>query len=162
MSTKPDVSVEEFGEKLSDAILALPGNPRFQKSKQAFLDALWDDIQFTVIDQMGEQIEQFVRDMAQRTVDAMLKGQDDQVRRYLGLDGWNGRDIKHEVIHGTLFETGAVALRRDIVKANADLIQNERIKDLEAQVASLVEQVNEKQRQLDNWRDEALADRWAS
>ena len=52
-----------------------------------------------------------------------------------------------------------MALRRDIVKANADLIQNERIKDLEAQVASLVEQVNEKQRKLDDWRDEALTHR---
>lgn len=154
---KPDANVEKFGEAMSDALLALTGDERFKKSKRSFLDNLWDDIQYSVIDQMSEQIEGFVRDMAERTVESMLRGQDDQVRRYLGLDGWTGREGSHEVINGRLFETGALELRKQIAQAHADLIQNERIKDLEAQVASLVEQVNQKEREIEGWRDRALS-----
>lgn len=51
-------------------------------------------------------------------------------------------DEWHSVIHGQLFEQGAVRLRKEIVDAHRDLLVNERILDLEDQVRSLVVQVN--------------------
>lgn len=158
--SEPGDAIEKFGEAMSDAIMALPDAEAFKKSKRRFIDELWDDIQYSVIDQMPEQLEWFVRDMAERTVRGMLEGRDDLVRRYLGLDGYTGRsDTKstnrdaHPVIHGTLFETGAIALRKEIAQGHADLIRNERIADLEDQVASLVEQVNKRDREISDLRD---------
>jgi hypothetical protein len=77
--------------------------------------------------------------------------------RYLGCDGYTGRDRDHSVIHGTLFETGAIALRRKMAEAHTDLIQNERILDLEDQVRSLVNQINEKDRMIALLREDLHA-----
>jgi hypothetical protein len=49
-----------------------------------------------------------------------------------------------------LFETGAIELRKGIVNAHPELLKNERILDLEDQVASLVKQVNEKEQRLES------------
>jgi hypothetical protein len=95
--------------------------------------------------------------MAKRTVEMLLAGNEDQMRRYLHCERghWNGRSDGdsgwgrkreiyewHSVIHGQLFEQGGVAVRKAIVEAHAELLKNERILDLEDQVRSLVEQVN--------------------
>ena len=149
----PDVNVAAFGEAMHDALMALPDSERFRKAKQALMDEIWLDLEYSVIGRMPEVVEGFVRDMASRTVKEMLEGRDDQVRRYLSLDGYTGREHRHEVIHGTLFEAGAIALRKKIAQAHADLIQNERIKDLEAQVASLVAQVCKKDAEIERLRE---------
>lgn len=94
-------------------------------------------------------------------MEAMLQGNEDQMRRYLSCDkrGPDGqytcftgrtdgvnygapRDPAHPVIHGRLFETGAIELRKRVAQANEALIRDERIRDLEDQVKSLVAQVN--------------------
>ena len=56
---------------------------------------------------------------------------------------------QHPIIHGALHENGAIALRKNIAQAHADLIRNERIKDLEDQVASLVAQNRQLQARLE-------------
>jgi hypothetical protein len=91
--------------------------------------------------------------MASRAVEQIMEGNEDQMRRYLScekrdIDGRyyvsTGRSDSagHPVIHGKLFEQGAVALRKKIVDAHRDLLVSERILDLEDQVKSLVAQVN--------------------
>lgn len=117
---------------------------------------------FTVVeDQLKEDLApslaDYVKRMAADAINSLLQGNDGQMRRYLGCErgGWNGRSDGssgwgrereiwewHQVIHGKLFETGSVALRRALVDAHRDLITSERIKDLEDQVAALVAQVN--------------------
>lgn len=148
-----DKQVTAFGDAMQNALMALPDSERYKKSKQRLLDDLWDDFQYDVIGRMGEVIEGFVQDMASRVVTEILEGRDDQMRRYLGLDGWTGRDREHSVIHGTLFETGALALRKKMAQAHADMIQNERILDLEAQVKSLVSQINKKDNEIETLRE---------
>lgn len=122
-----------------------------------------DDIMYRLKDDMAPNLVSFVEEMAQRTVECLLEGNADQMRRYLSCEkrdsdgqyiGWTGRFNpgawgarqhvvdQHPIIHGKLFEQGCVRLRRDIVNAHADLLKNERILDLEDQVRSLVEQVN--------------------
>ena len=85
---------------------------------------------------------------------------EDQMRRYLSCDkrgpdgqyiGWTGRsddygfhespDRWHPVIHGRLFDKGAIELRKSVAQANEALLRDERIRDLEDQVKSLVAQV---------------------
>lgn len=55
----------------------------------------------------------------------------------------------HPVIHGTLFEAGAIELRHKIVDTHKDLIASERILDLEDQVKCLTAKVNQLNRKLE-------------
>lgn len=123
---------------------------------------------YRVKDDLAPNLVSFVEDMAKKTVECLLQGNADQMRRYLSCEkrgddgpyiGWTGRfnpgawgarqDIaeQHPIIHGELFEQGCIRLRRDIVNAHADLLKNERIMDLEDQVKSLVAQVNKANRE---------------
>lgn len=167
MYPERDKAVHDFGEAMHDCLMGLPENDRFKKAKQNLLDDLWQDVEFGVIDRMSETIEGFVRGMADNVVNAIIEGREDQMRRYLKLDGYTGRheekpawgrpkDIseQHQVIHGELFEGNCIAIRRKMAQAHAGLIQNERIKDLEDQVASLVAQVRKKDQIIEQMRDE--------
>lgn len=133
---------EIFGEALCDGLRKIVESERYKKSKRGFLDDLWDDLQYSIIDQMPDAMQSLVQRMADDAVEAMLKGQPDQVRRYLKLDGWTGRDRDHPVIHGKLHENHVMALRRQVAEANEALLRDERIIDLQDQVQSLVAQVN--------------------
>ncbi|MED5549035.1 MAG: hypothetical protein VX529_06705 [Pseudomonadota bacterium] len=144
MSGQEKDDAELFGDAMSEAVLRITETERFEQSKRAFLDNLWDDFQYSVIDRMPETLEMLVRDMADKAVEAMLKGQPEQVRRYLHLDGWTGRDREHPVIHGKLSVANTMELRAQVAKANETLLRDEVIKDLEDQVASLVSQINAK------------------
>lgn len=122
-----------------------------------------DDLMYRLKDDLAPNLAAYVADMAQRAVEMLLEGNEDQMRRYLSCEkrgedgsyiGWNGRSDgqrygakradadQHPVIHGELFETGCIALRQRIVEAHRDLLVNERVLDLEDQVKSLVAQVN--------------------
>ncbi|HUD11470.1 MAG TPA: hypothetical protein VMS08_03595 [Candidatus Saccharimonadia bacterium] len=116
-----------------------------------------EDIEYRMRDDLAPNLTAFVADMAEKAVGAMLEGNDDQMRRYLGCERghWTGRSQDagewgrkredwewHSVIHGKLFEQGSLALRKKIVESHRDLITDQRILDLEDQVKSLVAQVN--------------------
>lgn len=98
----------------------------------------------------------WVERMAENAINAILNGDDESMRNYLSCreGGYNGRGREHQVIHGKLFEPGAIELRRRIVDAHADLLKNERILDLEDQVKSLVAQVNKAQAATEQLRQE--------
>jgi hypothetical protein len=120
-------------------------------------------LECAIKDDMAVHLAWWVDEMAKRAVEAILTGNEEELRRYLSCekraeDGsykcWTGRSDGtywgrkqeayewHPVIHGNLFEQGAVALRKKIVDAHRDLLASERIIDLEDQVKSLVAQVN--------------------
>lgn len=115
------------------------------------------DIEYRLKEDLAGNLSCYVADMAEKVVKAILEGNEDQMRRYLGCEHghWNGRSDgahgygrkqtdaeQHPVIHGKLFEQGAIRLRKDIVAAHSEMIVSERILDLEDQVKSLVAQVN--------------------
>lgn len=148
---------EVFGEALCDGLNNVIDTERFKKARQSFLDAMWDEVQYSIIDNMPEALEMLVRDMADRAVEALLMGRPQEVRRYLKLDGWTGRDRDHQVIHGKLSETSTMTLRAEVARANENLLQDERILDLEDQVASLVRTVTELDATIERLRDERRA-----
>ena len=128
---------------------------RLRKQVRDLSEAYEEEMLDRIKDELAVWLSEFVNQMAESAINAMLQGNQDQMLRYLGCERgrWTGRSdspsygIKrdnewHPVIHGKLFEQGAVALRRQIVDANRDLIVNERILDLEDQVKCLVAQVN--------------------
>lgn len=142
-----------------------------QKDLRKVTDSFEDDFLWNLKDNLAHNLTAHVAEMAERAVEQMLAGNDDQMRRYLSCDkrgedgqyiGWTGRsdgygNPSHSVIHGRLFEQGALELRKKVAQANEALIRDERIRDLEDQVKSLVEQVNkanaEKERMWERLRN---------
>lgn len=148
---------DDIKSKLEAALENGISEERVTKAARTLRNALIEEIdafEYEIKDNLAHNLVGFVAEMAKRTVEAILRGDDNEMRRYLGCErgAWTGRsdgsvwghkrdiDSWHPVIHGTLFEQGSIALRRDIVAAHRDLISDERVKDLEDQVASLVEQ----------------------
>jgi hypothetical protein len=166
----------EMDEGLQDALrTALEGGLSedcLKAVKKATDNILYDiesDLQYRLKDELAPHLVGWVVEMAQRSVEALLEGNEDQMRGYLSCEkrqadgswlGWTGRSTGfsmgkpnisdwHSVIHGRLFEHGCVELRKKIVDAHRDLLVNERILDLEDQVKSLVEQVNKAKAEKD-------------
>jgi len=109
-----------------------------------------------------EHISGVAASRAGKFLTRVLNGDSDAAMSLFGdtMDGsryrMSGSDASKpwaHLIHGTLFETDGIILRRKIVEAHAELLQNERIKDLESVVAGLSQQVRELTRDLYMCRD---------
>lgn len=123
-----------------------------KKASDDIIYRIEDDIMWRLKDELAPQLTAFVVEMCQKTITALLEGNESEMQRYIQCDKryWTGRgDNFHSVIHGTLFEQGSIALRRKIVDAHRDTLVTERILDLEDQVKSLVAQVNKANREKD-------------
>lgn len=139
-----------------------------KKKVRGLTQEIVDEIEWSLKSDLAENLSHYVKEMAERAVTALLEGNEAEMIRWLGCDtrGFNGRsdgynsnrsiEDQHSVIHGKLFETGSVLLRKKIAQAHRDIITAERIKDLEDQVASLVAQNNKLGRERDEWRERAV------
>lgn len=134
---------------------------KFRKTITDATEEIEDALLWSVKDNLAATLSSYVVEYAQRSVEALLAGNAAEMDRYLHCDkrGFNGRSDgygtgdHHPIIHGTLFEQGPVALRKQIVEAHRDLLVNERILDLEDQVRSLVAQVNKAHTERDRMFD---------
>ena len=163
--------LEDDRVALKDAIeAALPEEQisDLKKKVRDLTDSITEVIEWSIKDDLASNLSYHVREMAGRAVEALLAGNESEMIRWLSCDtrGYTGRsdgygersiERQHPVIHGKLFEQGCVLLRKQIAQAHRDLITSERIKDLEDQVASLVAQNNALEKDLESWRDRALA-----
>ena len=162
---------KDIADKLSDVLKAGIGDEAMAAIKKQTDQILYDietDLDYRLKDELAPNLVSFVAEMAKRTVEAILQGNQSQMERYLGCERghWTGRsdspeymrkrDISewHPVIHGKLFEHGAVALRKQIVEAHRDLIASQRILDLEDQVRALVAQNNKQTDEIERLRNE--------
>lgn len=138
-----------------------------KKKAQELAERISEEIEWHLRDNLASNLAYHAKEMAGRAVAALLEGNEPEMIRWLSCDanGFTGRsdgygtrsiEQQHPIIHGKLFEQGCVLLRKKIVEAHKDLIESERIKDLEDQVASLVAQNNKLQKELNDWRERAL------
>lgn len=146
MSETRSVLESKIDEALTEEAIA-----KATKKVRDALDDLASDFESTIKQWVPYNLAAWVQDMAERAIESMLRGDEATMRNYLKCaeGGWNGRAHEASVIHGKLFETGAIELRRDIVNAHAELLKDERILDLEAQVKSLVDQVRKAEARLE-------------
>ena len=182
MLDKIDETLRDALEKsISDGLTeeALAG---FTKQIRNLSAEFEESLLWSLKDNLAYHLAGWTVGMAERAVEQLLNGNEDQMRRYLSCDkrGEDGQYIcftgrsdyqaygrqredheQHPVIHGRLFEQGAVALRKQVAQANEALIRDERILDLEDQVKSLVAQVNkanaEKEAVWERLRDARVA-----
>lgn len=159
--------MSKIDKSLSDALEQSFANGLTEKSIECFqedarklADSIVDDLEWRIRDELAMQLCGQVIMMAERAVEAMLSGNENEMRRWLSCDkrgpdheyiGWTGRsdgyggrkdEEWHPVIHGRLFEQGAVELRKRVAQANETLVRDERIRDLEDQLKSVVAQLN--------------------
>lgn len=121
---------------------------KLKKQAQDIASELEEGLYWSMRDNFAESVSYAVQHMCNSAVERLLAGDEDALRYYLSCEkndedytGWTGRAGHHEVIHGKLFESSPLELRRKIVDAYPELLKNERVLDLEAQTRSLVEQV---------------------
>lgn len=171
---------QELQDQLRAVLAAGVSDDAMKAVKKAAESIVYDietDLEYRIKDDLADHLVGWVVDMATNAVEQILAGNEDQMRRYLSCEkrgpdgeyiGWTGRSDApsyglrrrephewHQVIHGKLFEHGAVALRKSIVEAHRDMFGNERILDLEDQVKSLVAQVNRKEEEIARQRHDA-------
>lgn len=138
----------EMHDQLAEALQKGVSDETIAKIKEQFDDALTaaiNDLEWSLKDDLANNLAWHVQDQFRRAFEAMLKGNEQEFRRYISADprGFTGRDNGHiSVIHHRLFESGPLELRRLLCDAYPDLLKNERILDLEAQVKALVEEMN--------------------
>ena len=114
-------------------------------------------------DRLEEYANEFICETAARRaekfISRVLNGDNDAAKSLIDADGGRYRACGHDhgkpwasLIHGSLFETATVVLRRKIVEAHADLLRSQRIADLEATVEGLSIQIRELEADRDRWR----------
>ena len=115
------------------------------------LTALQEELEYQIKANCPYNLARWVEGMAETAITAMLEGDDERMRKALSCQEghWTGRDRDHPIIHGKLFETGAIELRKKVVEAHAELLKTQRVLDLEDQVKSLVQQVNKANHEKD-------------
>lgn len=156
-------------DALQDALQAAVTDAAMEplaKKVKALADEIVDSVEWSVKDYLAANLAHHVKEMAGRAVGAMLNGNESEMVRWLNCDStYSGRSPgamgdrpiadQHPIIHGKLFEGGAIALRRKVVEAHRDLIADQRVLDLEDQVRSLIEQNNKMRRERDECREKA-------
>lgn len=147
---------EDLIEKLDEAInQGFTDNVKdnIKRKVNDLLSDIESELDYMLVDRLKEYLSGHVLDMAAKAVISILEGDEERLRDYLSCNPYNytGRDKDHPVIHGTLFEQGALKLRKNIVDAYPELLKNERILDLESQVTSLVIQVNKEKARAEEY-----------
>lgn len=165
-------SMKELAGKLEAALAASISEDTLAGLKKQINDLLYaveTDLDYRIKDEIAPNLVSFVVEMAQNSIKAILEGDESEFRRYIGCQRnaytgrsdssyWPRKDDEaswHPVIHGTLFEQGVVALRKQLVAAHRDLIADQRILDLEDQVKSLVAQNNKLEARIEKMREAA-------
>lgn len=116
---------------------------RIKKHVNEIVCEIQDDVEWRLKSDVAANLGGHVSQAVERTIEAIIKGNEAEMRRYLSCDPhWNGRSHQHTVIHGKLFEATPLELRRLMAEAHPELIRNERIADLEKLVEDLTAQVN--------------------
>lgn len=147
---------ENLVEELDDFLVNLLDDNSKKKIKKEIDNLLYiieGDLEYELLERLRSSLSGHTREMAEKAIDAILNGDENRLRQYLSCYeySYTGREHNHEVIHGTLFETGAIALRKKIVDAYPELLKNERILDLEAQLNSVIKQVVQEKARADSY-----------
>lgn len=126
-----------------------------RKAMKDVFDRAAEDFQYWVEQDLAENIAYSAMHTVERIMEAIMSGDENEFKRWVKIDGYNGRDDKPKdvVIHGKLFEYGPIGLRRKMCDAHPEVLKNERILDLEYQLAGAVEQIAKLQREVEFHRE---------
>lgn len=147
-----DAATAAFSEALEDGKCSDLEDPRWKTVSKMLKDVaveFEETLLWRLREDMPSHLASVAREAAEKALEAVLRGDEQELRRWLSCDSgaYTGRAGEgyyarsqadaHPIIHGKLFEQGAVLLRKQIVDAHADLLKTERILDLEDQLRSV-------------------------
>ena len=152
-----DYSGEKHEEKAQE-FLSKSHKDGIKKEVEQIVDTEFDRLEEYASEYLSENAARRAGEFLER----VLKGDDDAAMALLG-DKHGGNRYRScgydkgkpwaNIIHGKLFLSGGMELRRKIVEANVDLLRNERIADLESIVDGLTQQVREVSAELERCRE---------
>jgi predicted house-cleaning noncanonical NTP pyrophosphatase (MazG superfamily) len=148
--TAYDEHTEEI-EALAAKILTPELAAALKKKLSDELTPIWEAAVDEVIEGAAESVSRVAADRAKRFLESVLKGDAKAAENLFGLSGFNGRSEPgrglpdRPVIHGKVFESDPIELRRKLVEAHADLLRDARIADLEDLLEGARRQVAEYQ-----------------
>jgi len=117
-----------------------------------------DDEYDKLVEHCGSLITEHAATRATSYIEALLRGDKDAAKKLLGgndsdryrTGGSDGGQPWASMIHGELFETYQIRMRRMIVEAYPEIITDARIKDLESVVEGLQLQIKEQNQKIDS------------
>ena len=155
--SKKDVA--QFVDAIGDAMDTLRENKGYKAKMNDFVEEIYRAVEDSFVDNLAINVDDRIRQRADYIIEHLLKGNLEMMKRYLNTEGFNGRSDHnsvinidrtpgafHPIIHGDLHENHMLELRKKIVEANAELIKEQRILDLEDQNKALLEHVNRVER----------------
>ena len=148
---------ESISEKVAEEFLSQAR----KKEITSAIESIIEDEFYSLEEYASSHITDVAKCRAESFLQKVLEGDEQaafalfgagDVGRYVQM-GYDKGEPWSRLIHGQLFETDAIKLRRKLVAAHADLLQSERIADLESVVKALTKQINKLNQQLDNARN---------
>ena len=145
--------VDETTEALAKECITEARRKAIKEAVEAIIDDEYDRLD----DYAEEHLRNVAASRAEHFLERVLEGDEDAVRQLLGdnhsdryrTSGYDSGKPWAELIHGRVFETGGIRLRRKIVEAHPELLRNERIADLESIIDGLTQQIGKLERQVD-------------
>ncbi len=138
-------------DELAERLISTVSRKAVQREIADIIDAEFD----RMADDAGYHLATIVNDRCEKFFEKLLEGDENAAQQLFGGDsdryrrgGWKNGEPWCHLIHGKLFETSGIAMRRRIVEANADVIRSERIADLESIVDGLTRESREKDRRI--------------
>lgn len=115
--------------------------------------SLQDSVEWTLKQDIQANLSYYVEDCARRSIEAMLQGNVTEVLRYLHCEpGYTGRDYVQT--WPSPFEPSPMALRRKLVEAFPELIEQQRILDLEATIKHMDAALAEAHKRISKLQEE--------
>lgn len=153
--TAYDEHSEEI-DRLTAAILTPELGAALKKKLGDELNPIWEAAVDAVLEGAADSVSAVAASRAAKFLEAVLAGDPDAAARLFGLTGFTGRRVPAEppVIHGRVFESAPIELRRQLVEAHAELLRDARIADLENLPEGARAQIARLQRDQDRRRNE--------
>ncbi len=119
---------------------------------RSLAESLAEDLEYNLREDLSSSLAFEVRSLAEKSIQAMLDGNESEFARYITARDYS-RAKAGGVIHGEIFEYGPEVTCRKLVERYPDLLRDNRVTDLEAQVAGLLKQVNYANAEVERLRD---------
>jgi hypothetical protein len=140
--------VHEYGCEEAEKVASDYLDDTRKKQVKSAVESIVEDEFYRLEDRAAEFLEATAAQRCEQFLERVLQGDENAAGELIGAKRHRYRSMGYDegkpwasVIHGKIFETDIMTIRRKIVEAHPDLLRNERIADLESIVEGLRAQI---------------------
>lgn len=165
-ATGSEKDTSAFIDAIGEAMDTLREDKVYKAKMDDFVEEIYRAVEENFMDNLAVNVESRILQRCDYVIEDLLRGNLEMMKRYLKTEGFNGRSDHdntfianrapsefHPIIHGEFHENHMIELRKKIAEANAELIRDQRILDLEDQNKALLEHVNRVDRENERLRE---------